>query len=122
AGRLQGQASPGQILVGEATYLQTRRAFQFAARSLAIRGLAQPVAVYAVEQALTRPEKARGIEGMQAELVGRAEELAKLQAALSEVLRGQGQTVSLIGEAGVGKSRLVAELRQGVGGKVWGVG
>src|SRR5262249_53353551 len=50
-------------------------------------------------------------EGLRAELIGRAEEWAKLQQALAEALQGRGQMVSLIGEPGVGKSRLVAELR-----------
>src|SRR5206468_312003 len=77
-----------------------------------------------VESALSRPEKARGIEGLRAELIGRDDEFTKLQEALAELLRGRGQMVSLIGEAGVGKSRLVSELRlaalAGVGG--WGMG
>ena len=90
ASRLQEQAEPGQILVGEATYRQTRRAFEFSPLSLQIEGLAQPVAAYAVEQALPRPEKARGIEGLRAELIGRDEELAKLQAGAGGSAAGAG--------------------------------
>jgi class 3 adenylate cyclase len=111
ASRLQGQAEPGQILVGEATYRLTRRAFAFTPLSLEVKGIAQPVAAYAVERALPRPQKARGIEGLRAELIGRDAEFAKLRDALAEVIGGRGQVVSLIGEAGVGKSRLVAELK-----------
>ena len=48
---------------------------------------------------------------MRAELIGRDEEIAKLRQALAKASQGRGQMVSLIGEAGVGKSRLVAELR-----------
>jgi class 3 adenylate cyclase/DNA-binding SARP family transcriptional activator len=122
AARLQEQAQPGEILVGEATYRQTRRAFEFIPRQIGVKGLPGPIAVYRVESARAHPEKSRGIEGLRAALIGREEELAKLQAALESVLQGKGQMVSLIGEAGVGKSRLVAELRQGVGGRVKGVG
>ena len=61
---------------------------------------------------LPQPTKARGIEGLRAKLVGRDEEFAKLKEALAQVLEGRGQMVTLIGEAGVGKSRLVAELKQ----------
>ena len=57
--------------------------------------------------------KVRGIERLRAELIGRDEELTRLREALAEVWRGRGQMVSLIGEAGVGKSRLVAELKAG---------
>lgn len=112
ASRLQGQAAPGQILVGEATHRHTHRAFLFSSRSLELKGMVQPVVAYAVERALSRPEKARGIEGLRAELVGRDPELACLKEALAEVRRGRGRMVSLIGEAGVGKSRLVSELKQ----------
>jgi class 3 adenylate cyclase len=111
AARLQEQAEPGQVLVGEATYRQTRRAFAFSSRSLAIKGISQPVMAYAVDRAWPRPEKARGIEGLRAELIGREEELTKLRHVLTELLQGRGQVVSLIGEAGIGKSRLVSELK-----------
>src|SRR5437667_4421805 len=46
AARLQEQAQPGQILVGELTQRLTRRAFGFAPRSVGLKGLAQPVVVY----------------------------------------------------------------------------
>jgi putative ribosome biogenesis GTPase RsgA len=60
---------------------------------------------------LPRPEKARGLEGMRAQRIGRERELAQLREALTAVESGEGQIVTLIGEAGVGKSRLVAELK-----------
>jgi class 3 adenylate cyclase/tetratricopeptide (TPR) repeat protein len=120
ASRLQGYAEPGQILVGEATYHQTRRAFAFTPLSIPLKGFADPVVAHSVEGPLVRPEKARGIEGLRAELIGRDEELSKLRDALSDVCRGHGRIVSLVGEAGVGKSRLVAELKAGC--RVSGVG
>src|SRR5262249_23707061 len=112
--RLQEAAEPGRILVGTATYRQTRGAFEFIPRSLAVHGTPQAVTAYAVERPLPRPEEARGIGGLRAELIGRDDELARLRQALAEVLQGEGQIVSLIGEAGVGKSRLVAELKLGL--------
>jgi predicted ATPase/DNA-binding SARP family transcriptional activator/class 3 adenylate cyclase/regulation of enolase protein 1 (concanavalin A-like superfamily) len=112
AARLQGQAEAGQILVGAATYRHTQRAFRFSPLSLEIRGMSQPVTVYQVARLRRRPEKSYGIEGLRAELIGRDEELAKLKAALAEMLVGHGRMVSIIGEAGVGKSRLVTELKQ----------
>jgi class 3 adenylate cyclase len=115
AARLQGQAEPGQILVGDATYRITRRAFEFSPLTLTLKGYGQPVIAHAAKRALARPEKARGIEGLRAELIGRDAELAKLKEALAAVRQGRGQMVSLIGEAGVGKSRLVAELKSVVG-------
>ena len=111
AARLAGRAGDGQILVGESTYWLTRRAFEFVPLSLDIKGVERPVTAYQARRLLLQPRKARGIEGLRAELIGRDEEFAKLRQALAKASQGRGQMVSLIGEAGVGKSRLVAELR-----------
>lgn len=112
AARLQARAEAGQVLVGEATYRHTRRAFTFTPQVIAIKGLTQPVNAYLVESSLARPEKNRGIEGLRADIVGREKETETLRECLSELRHGRGQIVSLIGEAGVGKSRLIAELKQ----------
>ncbi len=112
AARLREHARPGEILVGAATYQSTRRAFAFAPRLVEAKGFAEPLRAYRVERRLEHPDKVRGIEGLRAELIGRDEELAKLGDALEELRGGRGQLVTLIGEAGVGKSRLVADLRQ----------
>jgi predicted ATPase/class 3 adenylate cyclase len=111
AARLQQAAQPGQILVGASVYGPTRRAFAFAEHAVEAKGFAGPVAAYEVLRPLPRAEKVRGIEGLHASLVGREEELGKLAGALEAVRAGQGQIVTLIGEAGVGKSRLIAELK-----------
>src|SRR5262249_55221908 len=111
AARLREKAQPGEILVGAATQQNTRRAFRFAERSIEAKGFPDPVRAYLVESRLDHPEKAGGIEGLRADLIGRDEELGKLHDALVEVQRGRGQMVTLIGDAGVGKSRLVADLR-----------
>ncbi|HUX86682.1 MAG TPA: AAA family ATPase, partial [Chloroflexota bacterium] len=112
ASRLQGKAQPGQILVGEVTYRQCRRAFEFEASVVDLKGLSEPVTAYEVLRPLPRPDKVRGLEGLQADLIGREAELSKLLEAFAEVRQGRGQVVNLIGEAGLGKSRLVAELKR----------
>ncbi len=53
----------------------------------------------------------RGIEGLRAPLVGRNKELNEIKSALAELRRSKGSVVALIGEAGLGKSRMVAEAR-----------
>src|SRR5262249_1920512 len=58
-----------------------------------------------------RPGQARGIEGLTSPLVGRDHELKALQAKVNDLVAGNAQIISVIGEAGLGKSRLVSELR-----------
>ena len=99
----------GQVLADQATYRWTHQAFAIARAGMASPGKDRRE----VAGALARPAKTRGIEGLRAELIGRDEELAKLEAALARFQAGQGQVVALISEAGLGKSRLVAELKAG---------
>lgn len=111
ASRLQTQAAAGEILVGEATYRVACRAFRFTPRSIQVKGMPQPLVAYAVEGPLVRPTS-RPLGSRPAELVGRSSELTALLQAADAARSGQGQVVTLVGEPGVGKSRLVAELRQ----------
>ena len=113
AKRLQETAEPGQILVGSGVYRLTRRAFEFRPpSSLTLKGIVKPVSTYEVLKESRRPEKLRGIEGLRAEMIGREREFADLKECTDELLAGRGQIISIIGEAGVGKSRLVAELKR----------
>src|SRR5207253_8528901 len=57
------------------------------------------------------PKSVRGIEGLRATLVGRDEELGEIRHALADLGRGQGSILAILGEAGLGKSRLIAETR-----------
>ena len=107
ARRLSGSAAPGEILAGEATYRLAARAFEFARLD---RDLGTGAA-YRVEHPLLDRGRDMGREGYAADLIGRDAELARLETAIAELRRGRGGMVSIIGEAGVGKSRLIRELR-----------
>jgi class 3 adenylate cyclase/tetratricopeptide (TPR) repeat protein/regulation of enolase protein 1 (concanavalin A-like superfamily) len=112
AKRLQESAEPGQILVGGGSHRLTRRAFDFDIISdLTMKGFTQPVTAYSVKQSKAHPEKLRGIEGLRARMIGREHEFTEVKEAVDEWLTGHGQIVSVIGEAGIGKSRLVSELK-----------
>jgi predicted ATPase len=89
----------------------TRRAFSFTPLPLESMRPGEPVDVYHVERLLPVPRKARGLESLNAGMIGRDRELAHLMNCLDDVLAGQGWLVTLIGEAGVGKSRLVEEFK-----------
>jgi len=113
ASRLLSAAEPGTVLVSEATQAMVRHRFAFEpAVELALRGKAQPMRVHRL--AGVRPDlaSARGLAelGLAAPLVGRDAAIECLLAAFDRMQRGQAQLVSVIGEAGAGKSRLLAEL------------
>jgi class 3 adenylate cyclase/tetratricopeptide (TPR) repeat protein len=78
--------------------------------SLVLKGFPQPVTAYRVT-GLRSGGTPRGVPGLTSPVVGREPELSRLQQCVEELRRGRGQVVSLVGEAGLGKSRLKIELR-----------
>jgi class 3 adenylate cyclase/tetratricopeptide (TPR) repeat protein len=111
AARLQVRAAPGEVLVGERTYAATRRVVDYADRgAAAAKGKSAPLAAWEARApvAETRP---RGLGGLRAPLIGREDELALLLTLANRVERERApQLVTLYGNAGVGKSRLLEEL------------
>jgi class 3 adenylate cyclase/tetratricopeptide (TPR) repeat protein len=112
AARLQQAAAPGQVLVGERTYAATSRSISYdGAIAVTAKGKSEPVPAWVATEVLEEPG-ARPL-ALHAPLVGRAEELAILTAVAGRVERERApQLVTLYGPAGVGKSRLLAELLQ----------
>jgi adenylate cyclase len=106
-------AASGDVLVSDATHALTSHRFAFdAPRELAMRGKSESVVVRRLLGALAEPRSARGLaaHGLATPLVGRAEELGHLLALFGEMEQSRAQVVSLVGEAGAGKSRLIAEF------------
>ncbi|MCB0212127.1 MAG: AAA family ATPase, partial [Anaerolineae bacterium] len=114
AARLEDLSESGEILVGEATYLLTAPFFEFdPLKPVKVKGKAQPVRVYRLLKAKAiLGGQLRGIEGLSSPLVGRVEELTDLKAILQRFYEGQGRVVSVTGDVGLGKSRLIEELNR----------
>ncbi|HEX9236392.1 MAG TPA: AAA family ATPase, partial [Actinomycetota bacterium] len=106
ASRLQEAAAPGEVLVGETTWQLTRYMVAFGeARVAEARGFEEAVTVYPVESISVRSTR-RTIP-----LVNRRRELALLRDAFDRVRdTSRPHLVTLLGEPGIGKSRLVEEL------------
>jgi class 3 adenylate cyclase len=115
AARVEGLAEPGTTYVTEETFRLTKGLFQFQALGKkVVKGKEGPVSVYKIlpgKQDINRPRL--GSERMiYSEMVGRDKELDKLELQVMKAINGQGSVVNIIGEAGIGKSRLVAELKK----------
>ena len=111
AQRLQSAAPIDAILVDEATYLATRGAIRYgAAEPINARGKARPIVVWQALAPVARPGTDVAQLGGEP-LVARAHELSALLDALERVERQQRpELVTVVGEPGIGKSRLVLEL------------
>jgi serine/threonine protein kinase/tetratricopeptide (TPR) repeat protein len=115
AGRLKDAAPPGGVIVAHDTFSLVRGVFTVHPREpLRIRGRKDPIDTYLVTQVKPRAFRLRamGIEGVETKMIGREIELRLLQEALTLTLEdGETQVVTVVGEAGVGKSRLLFEFR-----------
>ena len=112
ASRLQAAASAAETFVSPSTHQLTDHAFLMApAGEITMKGKSQPLAVFRLEGARAIRRSGRGLQalGLSAPMVGRTAELGQMVSAFDEMLRSRAQVVSLTGEAGVGKSRLLQE-------------
>jgi predicted ATPase len=108
-------AEPGTTYVTDDTYKLTRDLFHFEALGeKEVKGKKQPVAVYKLVSAIQDVYRPRlGSERrIYSKMVGRDSELDRLKRQVLKAITGQGSVVNIIGEAGIGKSRLVAELKR----------
>jgi class 3 adenylate cyclase/tetratricopeptide (TPR) repeat protein len=112
AARLSGLAKPGEIVISPDTYYQSEGYFNFEALAPTIvKGKAEPIRPYKILSAKEDPTKTHRLSGMRAELIGRKVEMAQLQEAVEKLKEGKGSIFSIVGDAGTGKSRLIAEFK-----------
>jgi class 3 adenylate cyclase len=113
ASRLTDLAPAGGVYVGSDTYRLTRDLFEYGPlEPIQLKGREPQVPSYELlsETAQLYRQAIGSGRRVFSELVGREEELGRLKDLLARLRRGEGAIVSLIAEAGIGKSRLVAEL------------
>jgi class 3 adenylate cyclase/tetratricopeptide (TPR) repeat protein len=113
AARLMGKAKPGQVLTTADLLDRSRGAFETVElEPLTLKGIEEPVPAFDVVAIASEPQASTD---QRLPFVGRERELAILSAALGPVRMGFGNIVELIGEPGMGKSRLVEELQAQAG-------
>ncbi|MCK4306825.1 tetratricopeptide repeat protein [candidate division WOR-3 bacterium] len=111
AERLTELAEEGEILVSEPIFRDTKSTFVFKSRALIkIRGKEKKINVYELRGFQEVKQAQRGILGLSSPIIGRDNELGVLDS-LMDRISDKSYAISLIGEAGVGKSRLIQELK-----------
>jgi class 3 adenylate cyclase/tetratricopeptide (TPR) repeat protein len=123
AARLEQHADPGRIVVGPAVHEATSRAIQYEpAGTWQVAGKAESVPAWQAVAILAEVGQARGIEGLEAPLTGREEEMAVLREAARRIRHAsKAGLFTILGVPGVGKSRLIRELSRGLVADGWRV-
>lgn len=114
AARMEQTAVPGTIQISDETYKLISPFFEIEALGeIEVKGKSAPVKTWRVLAARELGGQLRGLEGLSSPLVGREPELALLTQRLEMLSQGNGGFVAVVGEAGLGKSTLVAAARTG---------
>jgi class 3 adenylate cyclase/tetratricopeptide (TPR) repeat protein len=114
AARMEQTAEPGTVQITVETQRLVEPYFELESRGgIEVKGKAEPVSAFRVLGRKAGVAEARSLRG--SPLVGREREMRALRDAIEEARSGRGRIVSLVGEAGLGKSRLIQETRA-----VWG--
>ena len=114
AARLQQEAAPGQVVLGEATLRLARDAIRAEPVGLGVKGKTQPVLAWRLDELI--PDAPPFERRLDAPLVGRERALSTLRSAFDEVVADQApHLLTLVGEAGIGKTRLAIEFAAAVG-------
>ena len=116
ASRVEGVAPRGGVLVTHDTYRHIRGVFDVeAVDPVMVKGKEEPLTLYLVRAVRDRRSRlpTRGVEGVETRMVGRSRELATLRAEFERVVvQPEIRRATVIGDAGVGKSRLLYELQR----------
>lgn len=112
AARMQSAARPMTVLISESTYRFVAPVFDCADLGpIEVKGKAEPVRVYEVQKLKAQQGRLRGLAGIESPMVGRAVELNTLLQLSAAVRAGLGRAAVIVGEPGLGKSRLMSEWK-----------
>ena len=113
AARMEQTAVPGTVQISDETYKLVAPFFEFEALGdVEVKGKAAPIKTYRPLAVKKIPGHLRGLEGLSSPLVGRDAQLSSLKDRLKDLDKGTGSVVAVVGEAGLGKSTLISELKK----------
>ncbi|MDX1378548.1 MAG: adenylate/guanylate cyclase domain-containing protein [Anaerolineales bacterium] len=120
AARMEQTAQVGTIQISEETYKLVAPFFDVEALGeIEVKGKSVPIQTYRVLGAKSMPGQLRGLDGLSSSLVGRDTQLGLLKDRLDELAEGTGSVVAIVGEVGLGKSTLIAELKKTNAQNMW---
>lgn len=112
AARLQSAAAVDTVFVDSATHRIIEPLFDWTApHELQLKGKSAPTHAFGLLGTVAAPSRHRWAGGRLAPIIGRANETSRMQQAVDSVRAGRGGIVSITGQAGVGKSRLLADTQ-----------
>lgn len=112
AARMESAAEPGTILITEATKKLVLNQFELlTVGPIQVKGKSDLITTYRILDLKKNLNTLQTVTAFHSPLIGREKELNKLQEVLGRLHQGTGGIISLVGDGGVGKSRLVAEIR-----------
>ncbi len=112
AARMEQSAPPGGVQISADTHQKVAHLFEFEELGeIPVKGKSAPISTYRVIRPRSRSGEAHRILRLDSPLVGRGQELSELEDSLARLRRGIGGLLFLIGQAGLGKSRLIQEAR-----------
>jgi class 3 adenylate cyclase len=117
AARMQTSAEPGNVLITDNTYRFVADAFEVEdLGGVEVKGKSEPVHAYRVIGLRAVRGQRRGLQavGLASPLIGRSTELDTLRSLYAAMAAGRGRLAVITGEPGIGKSRLLAELRDAI--------
>jgi class 3 adenylate cyclase/tetratricopeptide (TPR) repeat protein len=112
AARMEQTAEPGTVQIAHDTYKLVAPLFDVEELGgISVKGKEEPILAYRVIARKAEPGRMRGLAGLESRLIGRAIEMATLDEILGNAQHGVGHIVCLMSEAGLGKTRLIEEIR-----------
>ncbi|MEW6687024.1 MAG: adenylate/guanylate cyclase domain-containing protein [Candidatus Edwardsbacteria bacterium] len=113
ASRLKDNAKRGEIIVSEPVFRASRYLFDYKALPpVTAKGIEEPVWVFKPLKIREKPDPKRGIQGLYSPLVGRDKDLESLKQSVKKLEKGRFGAAFILGDAGLGKSRLYEELKK----------